>query len=35
MSDGSGRAGDPRADAAALVGYLAGRLALGSEELPR
>jgi peptide/nickel transport system permease protein len=27
--------GDPRADAAALVGYLAGRLALGAEELPK
>jgi ABC-type dipeptide/oligopeptide/nickel transport system permease subunit len=27
--------GDLRGDAAALVGYLAGRLALGAEELPR
>jgi peptide/nickel transport system permease protein len=32
---GAGGDGDPRADAAALVGYLAGRLALGAEELPR
>ncbi|MGH2492576.1 MAG: ABC transporter permease subunit, partial [Candidatus Limnocylindria bacterium] len=32
---GTGGDGDPRADAAALVGYLAGRLALGAEELPR
>jgi peptide/nickel transport system permease protein len=32
---GNGGAGDLRPDAAALVGYLAGRLALGAEELPR
>lgn len=32
---GSGGEDDPRADAAAVVGYLAGRLALGAEELPR
>jgi hypothetical protein len=32
---GNGASGDLRADAAALVGYLAGRLALGAEELPR
>jgi peptide/nickel transport system permease protein len=32
---GSGGDGDVRPDAAALVGYLAGRLALGAEELPR
>jgi peptide/nickel transport system permease protein len=35
LIDGSRGDGDPRADAAALVGYLAGRLALGAEELPR
>jgi hypothetical protein len=35
LIDGSRGAGDPRADAAAVVGYLAGRLALGAEELPR
>ncbi|MDP9251949.1 MAG: ABC transporter permease subunit [Chloroflexota bacterium] len=32
---GNGGEGDLRSDAAALVGYLAGRLALGAEELPR
>jgi hypothetical protein len=32
---GNGGAGDLRPDAAAFVGYLAGRLALGAEELPR
>lgn len=32
---GNGGSGDLRADAAALIGYLAGRLALGAEELPR
>ncbi len=32
---GTGGDGDLRADAAALVGYLAGRLALGAPELPR
>jgi peptide/nickel transport system permease protein len=32
---GTGGEGDLRADAAALVGYLAGRLALGAPELPR
>jgi peptide/nickel transport system permease protein len=32
---GNGGHGDLRGDAAALVGYLAGRLALGAEELPR
>jgi len=31
----NGGAGDLRADAAAVVGYLAGRLALGAEEVPR
>lgn len=31
----TGEAGDPRADAAAVIGYLAGRLALGAPELPR
>ncbi|MDP9251950.1 MAG: ABC transporter permease subunit [Chloroflexota bacterium] len=35
LIDGSRGDGDPRADAAAVVGYLAGRLALGAEELPR
>jgi hypothetical protein len=35
LISGSGGEGDPRADAAALVGYLAGRLALGAVELPR
>jgi len=33
--DGNRGDGDPRADAAALVGYLAGRLALEAEEMPR
>ena len=33
--DGNRGDGDPRADAAAVVGYLGGRLALGAEELPR
>lgn len=32
---GGGGPGDLRPDAAALVGYLAGRLALGAEEVPR
>src|SRR4029077_17550857 len=32
---GTGGAGDLGPDAAALVGYLAGRLSLGAEELPR
>jgi peptide/nickel transport system permease protein len=32
---GNGGAGDLRGDAAAFVGYLAGRLALGAEELPK
>jgi peptide/nickel transport system permease protein len=32
---GSGGSGDLRGDAAALIGYLAGRRALGAEELPR
>jgi len=32
---GTGGEGDPRPDAAALIGYLAGRRALGAEELPR
>ena len=32
---GVGGFGDLRADAAGLLGYLAGRLALGAEELPR
>lgn len=32
---GSGPAGDLRADAAALLGYIAGRAAQGAEELPR
>lgn len=31
----NGGAGDLRPDASALIGYLAGRLALGAEELPR
>jgi peptide/nickel transport system permease protein len=35
LVSGDGGAGDLRADAAALLGYLAGRLALGAEELPR
>jgi ABC-type dipeptide/oligopeptide/nickel transport system permease subunit len=32
---GNGRPGDVRADAAALIGHVAGRLALGAEELSR
>lgn len=32
---GDGGAGDLRPDAAALIGYLAGRVALAAEELPR
>ena len=32
---GSGGEGDPRPDAAAVIGYLAGRAALGAEEVPR
>ncbi len=32
---GNGGSGDLRPDAAAFVGYLAGRLALGAEELPK
>jgi hypothetical protein len=32
---GNGGPGDLRSDAAAFVGYLAGRLALGAEELPK
>jgi hypothetical protein len=32
---GSGGSGDLRGDAGALIGYLAGRHALGAEELPR
>ena len=32
---GSGGAGDPRADAAALIAYLAGRRSLGAEEMPK
>jgi peptide/nickel transport system permease protein len=35
LIDGSRGEGDPRADAATIVGYLAGRMALGAEELPR
>ena len=35
LVEGVGSAGDLRPDAAALVGYLAGRRALGAEELPR
>jgi hypothetical protein len=35
LISGRGHEGDLRADAAALIGYLAGRLALGAEELPR
>lgn len=35
LIDGSRGDGDARPEAAALVGYLAGRLALGAEELPR
>lgn len=32
---GTGGAGDPRPDAAAVLGYLAGRVSLGAEEVPR
>lgn len=32
---GTGGEGDPRPDAAALIGYLAGRMALGAPEVPR
>lgn len=35
LVNGTGGTGDVRSDAAALVAYLAGRLALGAEELPR
>jgi hypothetical protein len=35
LVSGDGGDGDLRPDAAALIGYLAGRLALGAEELPR
>jgi peptide/nickel transport system permease protein len=35
LISGNEGAGDRRSDAAALVGYLAGRLALGAEETPR
>ncbi len=35
LVSGNAGDGDLRPDAAALVGYLAGRLALGAEELPR
>gem|GEM_PF-6399380 len=35
LVNGTGGTGDLRADTAALVAYLAGRLALGAEELPR
>ena len=35
LADSAGGTGDLRPDAAALVGYLAGRLALGAEELPK
>ena len=35
MISGHGADGDLRPDAAAFLGYLAGRLALGAEELPR
>ena len=35
LVSGNGGEGDLRSDAAALVGYLAGRLALGAEEVPR
>ena len=33
LVQGAGAAGDLRSDAAALLGYLAGRRALGAEEL--
>jgi peptide/nickel transport system permease protein len=32
---GDGKPGDLRADTAALLGYIAGRISLGAEELPR
>ncbi len=35
LVSGNGGEGDLRPDAAALLGYLAGRLALGAEEVPR
>ncbi len=35
LVESAGGTGDLRPDAAALVGYLAGRLALGAEELPK
>jgi peptide/nickel transport system permease protein len=35
LVSGNGAAGDLRPDATAVVAYLAGRLALGAEELPR
>jgi ABC-type dipeptide/oligopeptide/nickel transport system permease subunit len=35
LLSGGGGTGDLRPDAAALVGYLVGRVALGAEELPR
>ena len=35
LVSGTGGAGDLRSDAAALVGYVAGRLALGAPEIPR
>lgn len=35
LVSGNGRFGDVRPDAAAVVGYIAGRLALGAKELPR
>jgi peptide/nickel transport system permease protein len=35
LVESAGGSGDLRADAAAFVGYLAGRLALGAEELPK
>jgi len=35
LIDSAGGSGDLRPDAAAFVGYLAGRLSLGAEELPK
>jgi hypothetical protein len=35
LISGAGGAGDRRADASAVIGYFAGRLALGAEEVPR
>jgi hypothetical protein len=35
LVDSAGGTGDLRPDAAAFVGYLAGRLSLGAEELPK